>query len=80
MLASLRTMNTMWLAPPVSVRTTLAKYTPEVAFAGTVQEPETAQLPQSMRPLAACVRQFGWFCGSDAVGLTVVILRAPRPP
>ena len=36
---------------------------PEVAVGGTAHEPDTAQLPQSIRPVEACVRQFGWFCG-----------------
>ena len=53
---------------------------PETASAGTVHDADTAQLPQSMRPVVALVRQFGWFCGSDADGVTVATFRAPRPP
>ncbi len=47
---------------------------------GTGQDAETAQLPQSMRPVLASVRQFGCICGSVTDGLTVVIFRAPIPP
>ena len=53
---------------------------PETASAGTAQEAETAQLPQSTSPVAASVRQAGWFCGSEAEGVTVATLRAPSPP
>ncbi len=45
---------------------------------GTVQEVETAQLPQSMRPVAESLRQAGWFCGP--VPLTIATFRAPIPP
>ena len=53
---------------------------PETASSGTVHSAETAQLPQSIRPVAAVVRQFGWFCGSRPDGRTVATLRAPIPP
>ena len=41
---------------------------------------DTAQLPQSIRPVGRVVRQAGWFCGSAGDGLTVATLRAPSPP
>ena len=53
---------------------------PETAVAGTGQLPDTAQLPQSIRPVVASLRQFGWFCGNAADGFTLATLRAPRPP
>ena len=41
----------MWLEPVgPSSRISFAIYTPETAFAGTSHEPDTAQLPQSIRP------------------------------
>ena len=49
---------------------------PEVAFAGTAHEPDSVQLPQSIRPVVASFRQLGWFCGSEAEGGTVATLRA----
>jgi len=52
---------------------------PDTAEAGTAQEADTPQLPQSMRPLEF-VRQAGWFCGRLADGLMVATLRAPSPP
>src|SRR5256885_10380902 len=78
--ASLRTTNGMRLCPPVSSRTRWARYTPETAVVGTVPDADTAQLPQSTRPVEASVRQFGWLCGSDTDGCSpVAILRAPLP-
>ena len=53
---------------------------PETASAGTAHDAETAQLPQSTRPVAASVRQAGCACGSAAEGSTVATLRAPVPP
>ena len=52
---------------------------PEVAFEGTAQEAETAQLPQSMSPVAELVRQGGWVCGNAAEALMVATFRAPFP-
>ena len=70
----------MWLAPPVSVAHELGEVDARDRVAGTAHEAETAQLPQSTRPVAASVRQVGWFCGSAADGVTVATLRAPMPP
>ena len=53
---------------------------PETASAGTAQLADTAQFPQSIRPVDAVVWQSGWFCGSAADGWTVATLRAPWPP
>ena len=53
---------------------------PETAFAGTAHEAESAQLPQSTRPVLGTVKQSGCICGSVADGSTVSIFRAPRPP
>ena len=81
-LASSRTTKTMWLAPAVS---SVADELGEVD-AGDGGRPapssdaDTAQLPQSTRPVVASVRQVGWFCGSGADGVTVATLRAPFPP
>ena len=50
---------------------------PEVWFVGIAQVAETPQFPQSMRPLAGWVRQFGWFWGNATEGWTVATLRAP---
>ncbi|SRR6266508_1050314 len=53
---------------------------PETALAGTVQDADTPQLPQSTRPVVAWVRQAGWFCGSDADGrIPAATMRAPLP-
>jgi hypothetical protein len=52
---------------------------PDTASLGTVHSAETDQLPQSIRPVVAWVRQFGWFWGRPA-GRTVATLRAPMPP
>ena len=41
---------------------------PETASPGTIQDAETAQLPQSTRPVAAVVRHAGCVCGSSADG------------
>ncbi len=43
----MRTTNTMWLAPPVSVRVNRAMYTPDTAVDGTTHDADTAQFPQS---------------------------------
>ena len=48
-------------------------------MAGTAHDADTAQLPQSIKPLRGCVRQFGWFCGSVAVGVTVRDLARAMP-
>jgi hypothetical protein len=53
---------------------------PDTASAGTAHEAETAQLPQSISPVAALVRQFGWVWGRLAEGVTVATCRAPEPP
>ena len=45
---------------------------PDVAVAGTAHDAETAQLPQSTNPVEVSSRQAGWFCGSDAEGVTEV--------
>ena len=50
---------------------------PETASAGTVQEADSAQLPQSISPVADSLRQAGCDCGRDAEGWTVATLRAP---
>ncbi len=52
---------------------------PETASDGTAHEADPDQLPQSTKPVLESVRQFGWFCGRLAEGLTVVIFRAPLP-
>ena len=45
-----------------------------------VHEAETAQFPQSTRPVLLTVMQFGgWFCGSATDGLMVATFRAPKP-
>ena len=53
---------------------------PDTASLGTIQRADTAQLPQSTRPVADVVTQLGWFCGSRTVGRTVATRRAPEPP
>jgi hypothetical protein len=53
---------------------------PDTASAGVAQEADSAQLPQSTSPVVDWVRQLGWFCGRDALGVIVVIFRAPLPP
>ena len=80
-LASLRTTNGMRLSPPVSLRTRWARYKPDTALLGTVHEADTAQLPQSMSPVAAVsFLHAGWDCGSEAVGsIPETTLRAPLP-
>ena len=47
----------------------------------TVHEADTAQLPQSIRPVGAVsFRHAGWVCGSVAVGsMFETTLRAPSP-
>ncbi len=80
-LASLRTTNGIRLSPPVSLRTRWAMYKPDTALLGTVHEADTAQLPQSISPVAAVsFLQAGCVCGSVAVGsMFETILRAPSP-
>jgi hypothetical protein len=53
---------------------------PDTASAGTAHEADTAQLPQSISPVVALLRQLGWFWGRLAEGLTVATWRAPMPP
>ena len=79
-LASSRTTNAMWLAPiePDSP-TARAMYTPDTAFAGTLHDTDSAQLPQSMSPVTASLRHAGCVCGSAIVGRTVAIFLAPNP-
>ena len=52
---------------------------PDTAEAGAAHEADTAQLPQSTRPLEF-VRQAGWLCARLADGVMVATLRAPSPP
>ena len=80
-LASFRTTNTMWLPPAASSRTRCAMYTPETAVVGTVHDADTAQFPQSIRPVGCeSVRHAGWVCGNDADGLSpAATFRAPLP-
>ena len=49
----------MWLAPPVSVLTGRAMYTPETAVEGTAQLAETAQFPQSTNPVDCIAHEVG---------------------
>jgi len=51
-----------------------------VALPGIAQEADTAQFPQSTRPLEGSVRHAGWLCGSAAEGSALAISRAPSPP
>ncbi len=53
---------------------------PEAALAGTFQVADTAQLPQSTRPVDGSLRQAGCACGKAADGSSVATLRAPAPP
>ena len=80
-LASSRTTNGIRLSPAVSSRTRCARYKPDTASDGTVHEADTAQLPQSMRPVGALsFWHAGWDCGSVAVGCMLeTTLRAPFP-
>ena len=79
-LESSRTTNTIWLSPPVSLRTRCAMYTPETAVLGTVHDADTAQLPQSISPVVESVRHAGWVCGNVPVGARLAaISRAPSP-
>ncbi len=43
----------------VSLRTRWARYTPDTAVVGTVHDADTAELPQSMRPVDESVGQAG---------------------
>ncbi len=56
-------------------------YRPGTALLGTVHEADTAQLPQSMRPVGELsFVHAGWDCGSVAVGCMLeTTLRAPFP-
>ena len=51
---------------------------PDTAAAGTAHEAFWVQLPQSTRPVATAVTQFGWLLST--VGSTVATRRAPSPP
>ena len=53
---------------------------PDTAVAGTAHDADTAQLPQSTRPVPRSERHAGCGCGSGALGVTVATLRAPFPP
>ena len=68
-------------AGAASSRTRCARYKPDTASDGTVHEADTAQLPQSMRPVGALsFWHAGWDCGSVAVGCMLeTTLRAPFP-
>jgi hypothetical protein len=48
--------------------------------AGTVQDADTDQFPQSTSHVTGSLRQLGWLCGSGADGWTAATLRAPSPP
>ena len=51
-----------------------------MASAGTAQDADTPQLPQSTNPVDALVRHEGCVWGSVTVGLMLAaILRAPLP-
>jgi len=56
---SLRTMKTIWLFPPVSVRVEESKINSDVALEGTCHEAETAQFPQSARFVVESVKHAG---------------------
>jgi hypothetical protein len=78
---SLRTTNRVrLLTPGWSSRSKLAVYTPDTALAGTAQLAETAQLPQSTRPVDVWTIGLGWLWGSGTEGAMSATLRAPRPP
>ena len=46
---------------------------------GTAHEADTAQLPQSYRPVVASVRHAGWVCGRVAEGVIVIRLADDQP-
>ena len=52
---------------------------PETASAGTVQDADTAQLPQSTSPVRVSVRQGAGSAAAGTLALTVAICRAPLP-
>ena len=79
LLASERTMNGIWLAPPVSVRVGRAMYTPEVAVAGTSHAADCDQFPQSISPVELWLRQLGWFVAVVAVAGIVAHLSGALP-
>src|SRR6516165_6550057 len=56
-------------------------YRPDTAVAGTAHDADTAQLPQSIRPVGAVsFLHAGWVCGSVAVGrIPLATIRAPLP-
>jgi hypothetical protein len=56
-------------------------YTPETAVDGTVHDADTAQFPQSIRPVGlGSLRHVGWDCGRVADGLNPdATFRAPLP-
>ncbi len=76
-LPSSRTTNAIWLSTSASVRWRWARYTPDTAFDGTVQEADSCQLPQSTRPVEAWDRQAG--CERGVTGMEVAHFRAPAP-
>jgi len=50
------------------------------AVLGTAQDADTAQWPQSIRPVLAWVRHAGWLCGRVALGRSPAMTwRAPLP-
>src|SRR5262245_20700055 len=77
--SSSRTTNGMWLAPPVSSRTSLAMYTPETAVLGTAHEADTAQLPASVSPVVRSLSGAAWTWRRVADDGIVATSRAPFP-
>ena len=69
----------MWLWPPLSSRVSTARYTPDTAVLGTVQEADCDQLPQSKFWVDASDRQVGWLAGLFTVIELLFCLRAPSP-
>jgi hypothetical protein len=53
--------------------------TPDTVEVGTVHEADTAQLPQSTKPVEGSFRQAGCDCGSVTEGWMVAMSRAPLP-
>jgi hypothetical protein len=50
---------------------------PEVALAGTAHDVDSAQLPQSIKPVEVSVKQAGWVWA--VTGEIVATFRAPNP-
>ena len=50
-----------------------------MAVEGTTQEADSAQLPQSFRPVVASATQAGWLCGKGTEGEIAAMNRAPLP-